>query len=213
MNRKTQPPRGPAIRVPVGVWILAAFIVFPELLLTGADLGLWGSAYTRLNAFQYGGFWAGLLDDWLPNYRGQAVVMFVTYGFLHAGLWHLALNVMALLTLAPDLWVRYGARRFFLLYTLSQLGGGLGFGLLGPADVPMIGASGAIFGLAGAFLANGYIRRRRAGLSLQPILRVLLLLLVINLLLWWVLNGQLAWETHLGGFTTGWIFAAIAFRR
>lgn len=213
MSHKTQHSRGPGIRFPAGVWMLTALIVIPELLLTGADLGLWWSPYSRLNAFQYGGFWAGLLYDWLPNYRGQAVVMFVTYGFLHAGFLHLAMNLMALLSLAPDLCARYGARRFLLLYALSQFGGALGFGLLGPVDVPMIGASGALFGLAGAYVANGYIRRRRSGLSLRPILQVLLLLLVINFLLWWALDGQLAWETHLGGFVVGWVYAVAVFRR
>jgi membrane associated rhomboid family serine protease len=31
----------------------------------------------------------------------------------------------------------------------------------------------------------------------------------MNLLLWWAMNGQLAWQTHLGGFMIGWITAIL----
>jgi membrane associated rhomboid family serine protease len=31
----------------------------------------------------------------------------------------------------------------------------------------------------------------------------------LNIVLWWAMDGQLAWETHLGGFITGWIAAML----
>ena len=33
---------------------------------------------------------------------------------------------------------------------------------------------------------------------------------LLNLLLWWAMDGQLAWETHLGGFLAGWVMALLA---
>ena len=36
-----------------------------------------------------------------------------------------------------------------------------------------------------------------------------MLLLLLNLVMWWMLDGLLAWETHLGGFITGWIAALL----
>jgi len=91
------------------------------------------------------------------------------------------------------------------------LGGGLGFGLLNHGAAPMIGASGAIFGLAGALTVWDAGRRRRAGLwSRAPL--IMLGLAGLNLVIWVMQAGNLAWETHLGGFVAGglaaWGFAA-----
>jgi membrane associated rhomboid family serine protease len=44
---------------------------------------------------------------------------------------------------------------------------------------------------------------------LRPILRVVVLLVVMNLVLWWAMSGQLAWQTHLGGFLAGAVAAAL----
>ena len=35
------------------------------------------------------------------------------------------------------------------------------------------------------------------------------MLVALNAVMWWSLNGQLAWQTHLGGFITGWITAML----
>ena len=56
----------------------------PRSLVHGADLGLWSDPRARQRAIENFGFWAGLLHGWQPNYAGQALVMFVSYGFLHA---------------------------------------------------------------------------------------------------------------------------------
>ncbi len=45
-------------------------------------------------------------------------------------------------------------------------------------------------------------------LTLRPVLRVILILAVMNLVLWWAMDGQLAWQTHLGGFLAGAAAAA-----
>lgn len=196
-----------------GIWLLLGLSVIPELVLTGSDMGVWGGTYWRPAAYQYGGFWAGLLDDWQPNYPLQPALMFVTYGFLHAGLWHLALNMLALVSLAPQLAAQLGERHVLGLYALAQLCGALGFALLGPVDAPMIGASGALFGLAGAYLADRHARHVRMGRSPWPVYRVLLWLVVLNVVFWWALEGQLAWETHLGGFIAGWLYARLVGKR
>lgn len=197
----------------LSVWLLACLSIVPELVLTGADLGIWGDRGWRLAAYQYGGFWSGLLIDWRPNYPMQSIVMFVTYGFLHGGVLHLFFNVMALLSLGPVLAARLGEWWFLGLYATSQLIGALVFAGVGPVDAPMIGASGALFGLAGAWLADRHARRARLGMSTWPTIRVVLWLVAINAALWWALAGSLAWETHLGGFIAGWGFLRVFGRR
>lgn len=194
---------------PVGA-VMAIFLacLLPELLLSGADLGLWGHSGWRLTAYQFGGFWSGLLGNWRPNFPGQAAAMFLTYGFLHGGAVHFLVNMLTLFSLGPPLVDRFGSRRFLLLYLAALLGGGLGFALLSHVPQPMVGASGALFGLAGAHVFLSYRQLRESGQSLRPVWRSLAWLAGLNLVLWWAMSGHLAWETHLGGFVAGWILAA-----
>ena len=174
-----------------------------ELVLQGADHGLWGSVLWRGMAYQYGGFWAGLLRDWRPNYALQPGMMFLTYSLLHAGLGHLAGNMISLALLGQMVTDRIGGRGLFWLYAVSALGGALGFGLLSHSPAPMIGASGAIFGLAGA-LTVWSARRRRQWVRVPLIM---LALAGLNLVIWVLQAGNLAWQAHLGGFLTGACFA------
>ena len=204
------PGTPPRLRVPAVIWALVIASTLPELLLTGADLRLWGDPSWRMAAYEYGGFWSGLLRDWVPTYPGQAFAMFATYGFLHGGLSHLALNMVTLIVFGSILAQRYGGGAILVLYALSQIGGGLAYGLLSPADnVPMVGASGAIFGLAGAFLMLSARQLRLRGQSVIPVLKSAGALVLLNLILWWAMAGGLAWQAHLGGALAGIAFVAL----
>lgn len=91
----------------------------------------------------------------------------VTYSFLHGSLTHLLFNAAALYLLGPELERRWGTRRFVKFYLVSAAGGAvletivwvagslLGFaGAAALGDTPVVGASGALYGL---FMAFGYI--------------------------------------------------------
>ena len=193
------PGLGPVV---AGLIALSAAV---ELTLQGADHGLWGSVLWRELAYQYGAFWPGLLQDWQPNFRLQAVTMFVTHGFLHAGFGHLLGNMVTLAALGQRLRrIRPGG--FLALYALSMLGGAAGFALLPHGPSPMVGASGAIFGLAGVWtLQAAQDGGRNGGRRLALILTGLIL---VNLITWGLQGGNLAWQAHLGGFVTGFAAAA-----
>lgn len=180
-----------------------------ELSLTLADWGVIANSRLRQTVYEYGGFWPGLLGTWHPNYSLQPYTMFVTYGFLHGGLSHLIINMITLWSLGAAVFERVGLRGFILLYVLSILGGGAGYAMLESSAVPMVGASGALFGLAGGLLAWTYVDRFTAQQGLWPIAQAVVLLIALNIVLWWAMSGQLAWQTHLGGFVTGWLFALI----
>jgi membrane associated rhomboid family serine protease len=76
----------------------------------------------------------------------------VTGGFLHSGLIHLGLNMLALFFLGALLERAIGPWRFAGIYAVSLLGGSLGALILSPNELT-VGASGAVFGLmAAAFL-------------------------------------------------------------
>jgi rhomboid protease GluP len=205
------PTRRRPFGLPAVLTILLLACVTPELVLQGADLGLWGSARWRPLAYQNGAFWAGLLRGWTPNYAAQPVTMFATYGFLHAGAMHMFVNMMTLVSLGLPIVTRIGQRRFVLLYAVSLLGGAIGFALLTASRQPMVGASGALFGLVGAWIIWGMMQAWRASTGPLGRLRVLgrdllwpiTILILMNWAMLWLSGGLLAWETHLGGFVIG----------
>jgi rhomboid protease GluP len=180
-----------------------------ELVLQASDMGWIGSGRLRRMAYDYGAFWPGLLADWRPNYALQPWLMFLTYGLLHGGLAHLAVNMITLWSLGGAVLERVGARSFALVYLGAQVGGGMAVALLAGPVPPMVGASGALFGLAGAILAWNYVDRYTYREGLWPVAQAVLGLILLNLLLWWAMAGQLAWETHLGGFVAGWNMAIL----
>ena len=188
---------------------IIGFCCLIELALSAADIGLIGSTRLRQTVYEYGGFWPGLLRNWSPNYTGQSYTMFLTYGFLHGGMMHLAMNMVTLWSLGKVVIARVKIKGFLWLYTLSILGGGLGFGMLAPDLRPMVGASGALFGLAGGLFAWLYVDRFTFQERLWPVLQGVLALVILNIVLYWAMDGQLAWRTHGGGFVTGWIAALL----
>lgn len=191
------------------VWGILIACCLPELTLLAADYGLVGSARWRQLAYQYGGFWAGLLHGWQPNYATQPLTMFLSYAFLHSGPGHLIGNMLGLVGLGPIAVDRIGRFGFAALYAVSALGGGLAFGLLSRSAAPMVGASGALFGLAGAWLIWDW-RRRRVKSPRRALLRLFAIafaLALFNLVIWVVMGRQMAWETHLGGALSGAAFA------
>lgn len=194
------------------IWALIGLCCLIELTLLLADWGLVATVRLRALAYDYGGFWPGLLRDWQPNFALQPVVMFVSYGFLHAGLIHLGVNMMTLWSLSRGVYDRAGARGFAAIYGFSILGGAVGYALLASNLAPMVGASGGLFGLAGALLGFSYAERRSQNVGLWPIGRAVILLTLLNLVLWWAMRGQLAWQTHLGGFVAGWVVALLQHR-
>lgn len=189
---------------PWPVWLILVLCLLPELLFLAASGGLVDAPRARAIAYDNFGFWAGLLGNWTPNYAAQPYVMFLTYGFLHAGPVHFLVNMLTLLALGGPVAQVTGPRRFLALYLLFAVAGAVGFALWPDPVLPMVGASGALFGLAGLLLAWDWRYRRRRRLSLVPVLRSLGMLLFLNLVLWVAMGGHLAWQTHLGGFLAGW---------
>lgn len=213
---QTAPPRrlGPQHWVLIGLIVL---LFLPEAILLLADHGLIGTVRWRSLTYQYGAFWAGLLYGWQPNYPAQPVLMFLTYGVLHTGPVHLLGNVLALGWLGQRLLARIPVLTFGLIWLAAMLGGAALFGWLSRTSAPMVGASGAIFGLAAAWIITDWQDRRRAlprWAALRPALGLTLLLVVFNVGTWALQNGQLAWETHLGGFLAGGVVAGgLSWRR
>lgn len=191
------------------IWALVALCLLPELALSGADWGLWGSARWRPLAYQYGAFWAGLLHGWRPNFTLQPWSMFLSYGWLHGGPEHLLGNLATLAWLGPVVLARHGTARFLELWGASLIGGAAMFGLLSASPAPMVGASGALFGLMGELTLFEMRAAPTRALAWRRGLAMAVLLVALNALVWITQGGRLAWETHLGGYLTGFALAAL----
>ena len=197
------PQMHPMILAIVGLCILI------ETSLTLGDFRLLDIPRFRALAYEFGGFWPGILSNWAPNFLLQPWAMFVTYGFLHSGLLHLVVNMLTLASLGDPVIRRVGALKFLIIYSVALLGGAAGFAFLSDTFRPMVGASGALFGLAGAILAWEYVDRFNLSERLWPVARAILLLIALNIVLYYAMNRLLAWEAHLGGFASGWIVAML----
>lgn len=133
---------------------------------------------------------------------------FVTYMFVHGGLGHIAFNMLALYVFGPQLEVRLGGRHFLGLYAVSGLVGALASMPLGH---PIIGASGATFGVSLGF-ARYWPRVRLLLMGILPIeaWQLVPLMTVISLLgtAGLVMPG-VAHLGHLGGFVGGYLYLVI----
>ncbi|OCX66397.1 hypothetical protein BFP70_05070 [Thioclava sp. SK-1] len=197
-----------SLRLPAVLVGLIILCLLPEAWLFVSGNG----GYLRGRMYQNFAFWPGLLRGWQENYPGQRFAMFLTYGFCHAGLSHLGFNLLTLISLGRPLVEILGQWRFGLVYLAGLLGGAAGYALLSRGTQPMVGASGALFGMAGAVLWLRLIDawHEDSFLSgLKGLIWPLLLLIGINVVMYWTLDGQLAWETHLGGFLCGGLSMAL----
>lgn len=125
--------------------------------------------------------------------------------FLHIGWLHLAVNSYALFILGRLLERVYGYGRYSLVY----VGAGVGSSFLSMrlSNNVAAGASGAIFGIAGAMLVAGYMHRQaipaRWGRAFG---RGILPFIVLNLFFGFTVPGIDNWG-HLGGLTSGILLA------
>ena len=135
----------------------------------------------------------------------------LTSMFLHGGFMHLAGNMLFLWVLGDNVEDAMGHPRYVAFYLLSGLAAALAHAGLDPASkVPMIGASGAISGVIGAYLV----------LHPRAPIKTLVVRFIVDLPAWVVLGlwiafqvanaalspkgaGGVAWWAHIGGFVAG----------
>ncbi|NNH73956.1 rhomboid family intramembrane serine protease [Nocardia uniformis] len=120
-------------------------------------------------------------------------------GFLHFGLIHLAVNMLALYLLGPYCEAALGRARYLAVYAAALLGGSAAVMAMVDPLTATVGASGAIYGLFGA-VAVIMLRTRQNMTQIA-------VLLAINLFISVSVPGISVWG-HLGGLTAGTIAAA-----
>jgi membrane associated rhomboid family serine protease len=156
----------------------------------------------------YGEMVGGAFDGQIHAFVGVAVgdwYRLLTSAFLHEtpgsgiGITHIVFNMWALIVVGPSLERVLGRVRFIAVYLVSALAGSVLLYILAAPNEPAVGASGAIFGLFGAW----FVLARK----LQMDSRQVVLLIVLNLVITFVVP-HIAWQDHVGGLIAGSLLTA-----
>ena len=176
----------PATFVLVGICVAA----FVAELLTGGSIGELGGDSLSIDWGLFG-----------PAVAEGEPYRIVSYSFLHAGLLHLAFNMIALYVLGTLLEPAIGTRRFLGIYAVSVLGGAFGALLLDPNELT-VGASGGVFGL----MAAGFLIARDRGLD--QLASQIGFFVVLNLFITFAIPG-ISIGGHIGGLLGGGVAALL----
>jgi membrane associated rhomboid family serine protease len=199
----------------IGVHVLAYLLTGP-LAGDAASAFVTGFGVTPVELLHHGSPPQGA---WHPV---AAPITLLTYQFLHAGWLHLLGNLAFLWVFADNVEDAYGSVTFAVFYLLCGVAAGLTHALMGPSSAaPLIGASGAVSGVLGAYLV------------LFPSARVWILLffrIPLKIPAFIVLGGWIALQiaslslladadqpvafwAHIGGFTAGGLLTLLLRKR
>ena len=145
------------------------------------------------------------LTAWLIFYAPLGISQpwrLLTSLLAHGSPLHLLSNMFSLFVIGRMLEPALGRIRYFALFLISGIGGLAAVALVVP-ESPVLGASGAVFGMLGALLV---LIRRFGGNATQ-----ILVIVGINLVIGFVLPG-VAWQAHIGGFIAGAALTAVFVR-
>jgi len=205
----------------INVMLIAANVaVFVHEATLGRDLAGFIYQYAmipaRLTAALEGGRELGRFPHELA--APPALETIVTSMFLHGGIMHLVGNMLYLFIFGAAVEEAMGHVRFLLFYLLSGVAAALAMAAFMPhSTVPVIGASGAIAGVLGAY----FVLYPRA--KITTILPIFVLMYfveipaIVYLLVWFVaqlyaglsenpgVSGGVAWWAHVGGFLVGMV--------
>ncbi len=207
----------PTSRLPVLTVLLIAANVAVFLLQAAVPRGL------ELAAFRFGAVPYNITHfHSLPEATGfPPLLTLLTSMFLHGSLFHLLGNMLYLWIFGNNIEDRLGPVRFILFYIVCGVAAALTHILVQPGSrVPMIGASGAIAGVLGAYWALFPRARVKTFVFLFFYIDIVPVPAGIVLGLWFLvqilnigMGGGVAWFAHIGGFLAGLLFIRLALGR
>tara|TARA_B110000881_G_scaffold49294_1_gene41573 strand:+ start:1241 stop:1681 length:441 start_codon:yes stop_codon:yes gene_type:complete len=133
--------------------------------------------------------------------------------FLHSGIGHLAGNMLYLWIFGNNIEDFLGRVRFVIFYLICGTLASMGHILTDlQSNIPMVGASGAISGILGAYLVLFPFARVKTLVFLGFLITIIRVPAIILLLIWILIqifsgviagDGSVAWFAHIGGFISG----------
>jgi len=206
----------PAARTPVltvAIIIINCLVYFYQMTLSGQA--------EQMFIFQYGLIPIEIthLSDMTPDIPFPPLLSPFTSMFMHGDLWHLGGNMLYLWIFGNNIEDYLGHFKFLVFYVLSGLAAVALFVIFEPnGKVPLVGASGAIAGILGAYMVLFPRARVLTLIWIIFIIRLFWLPAVFLLGYWFFLQlimglssmgasagGGVAWFAHIGGFVFGWL--------
>lgn len=151
-----------------------------------------------------------------------SLVTFITPLFLHGGLFHVLSNMWFLWVFGDNIEAHLGKLRFLLLYFGAGIIGNMAQFLLNPnSAIPLIGASGAVSGILGAYYILFPHSKIKSVVVLIFFITIIDIPAVLYLFYWFIIQffsgvaslprtgttGGIAFWAHVGGFVAGVFFA------
>ena len=195
--------------VPPGVLAVGGLLVVIEILLQ--ILGLeWRSGAFLLFAF----FPIEFSTPYKELFFGQNLLMFFSYSLLHGNFFHMIINVAIFFALGKQIEEQLGAVNLILIFISTSIAGAAAYQILSSgSSVPMVGASGGVFGFFGFIKGKELIYRIRHNLTILPFLNLIFGLIILHIILVLlyptIIPFQIGWQGHLGGFVFGLILASL----
>ena len=158
-----------------------------------------------------------------PSDFPSPIVTIFTSMFLHGGLFHIAGNMLYLWIFGNNVEDTLGHGRFLVFYLLAGTAAALAQTAVGPTSkIPMIGASGAVSGVLGAYLILFPYASVLTLVTFGFFIRIVRIPAMIVLGFWIVVQflnglitfgagerGGVAWFAHIGGFLAGLVLLAL----
>ena len=158
--------------------------------------------------------------DQLPMdlYVVPAYITIITSMFMHGGFMHLIGNMLYMWIFADNIEDNLGPKNFIIFYLISGIGAAMAQVLMDTSSqIPMVGASGAIGGVLGAYLINHSKAKVLVLIPFGFFSQLIKIRALYVLGFWFVLQfinssmmysegeGGVAYAAHIGGFVTGMI--------
>ena len=147
----------------------------------------------------------------LDLYAVPAYLTIFTSMFMHGGFMHLIGNMLYMWIFADNIEDNLGPRNFLIFYLLSGVGAAMTQVLIDTqSQIPMVGASGAIGGVLGAYLINHPKAKVLVLIPFGFFSQLIKIKALYVLGFWFILQfissgGGIAYAAHIGGFVTGMI--------
>jgi membrane associated rhomboid family serine protease len=196
---------GDFLQNPVYIIILVNLIFYLVMLFSSNEIFPLGQyQLVQSDKFTY---YLGLI----PYYFTSHPWTIVTNLFIHAGFWHIFGNMITLFFFGQVIYRLVGTKWFLLVYFVGGIVGNAVYLWLGDSLSVAVGASGAIYALAGALV----VMMPKMRVALYGIIPMPLWAFVLIFLVLWSIPGiipGIGWQAHLGGLVVG-LIAGFFFRR
>ena len=161
------------------------------------------------------------------NDPGADVSTLITAMFMHGGWMHLGGNMLYLWIFGNNIEDYLGKVKFVIFYVISGLAAVVTYTIFDPhSEIPLIGASGAIAGVMGAYMVLYPNARVQTLIFLGFFIQSVRVPAKILLVFWFILQiisglpglvgpsqGGVAWFAHVGGFAFGWLYFKLSKKR